>query len=81
MSPYMDLAMDMMAAAKPASGFRPETQAEWLKLLRAYEEVGYAMCRMAGLDEIDARCLARRTFGSTSGLKILDIGFRESSHE
>ncbi len=81
MSPYMNIAMDMMDSAKPASGFQPETQAEWFKLLRAYEEIGYAMSRMAGFNETDARNLARHTFGSASGLKILDIAFRESSHE
>ena len=81
MSPYLNQALDMLAAAKPASGFRPETQAEWLKLLRANEELGYAMCRMAGLGEADARSLARQTFGGLGGLKILDMAFRETSHE
>jgi len=70
-------AMQMLEAAKPASGFRPETPDEWLKLLRAHEEMGYAMYRVAGLSDTDARQLARSTHGGSSGMQVLDIAYRD----
>ena len=73
-------AMQMLEAAKPASGFRPETQAEWLKLLRAHEEMGYACLLQSGMQDAQARALAKATFGSPLGLKLLDIAFSEAAH-
>jgi hypothetical protein len=38
----IERAAQMMAAARPASGFRPETPEEWEKVRRAIEELMYA---------------------------------------
>lgn len=73
-------AMQMFEAAKPASGFRPENQDEWLKLLRAQEEMGYACLRQSGLKDAQARALAKQTFGSPASLMLLDIAFSEAAH-
>jgi hypothetical protein len=73
-------AMQMLEAAKPASGFRPETPDEWLKLLRANEEMGYAIFRSSGMKDAEARALAKQTYGSPASLILLDIAFSEAAH-
>lgn len=73
-------AMQMLEAAKPASGFRPETPVEWRTLLRAHEEMGYACLRQAGMQDAQARALAKQTFGSPASLILLDIAFSEAAH-
>ena len=73
-------AMQMLEAAKPASGFRPETSVEWRTLLRAHEEMGYACLRQAGMQDAQARALAKKTFGSPASLMLLDIAFSEAAH-
>jgi hypothetical protein len=74
-------AMQMLEAAKPASGFRPETSDEWLNLLRAHEEMGYACLRQSGMQAAQARALSKAIYGSPIGLKLLDIAFSEAAHE
>jgi hypothetical protein len=73
-------AMQMLEAAKPASGFRPETPDEWLKLLRANEEMGYAIFRSSGMKDAEARTIAKQTFGSIASLMLLDIAFSENAY-
>jgi hypothetical protein len=46
MSSDFDRAFAMWDAARPTSGFRPETPEEWRRVLRANEEMGYAMFRV-----------------------------------
>ena len=70
-------AMQMLEDARPASRFRPETPAEWLKLLRAHEEMGYAILRKGGMSDNQARELAQQTFGSPASLLLLDIAFSD----
>ncbi len=77
---HFQKAMQMLEAAKPASGFRPETPAEWLKVLRAHEEMGYACLRQSGMQDAQARALAKKTFGSPAILMLLDIAFSEAAH-
>ena len=45
MNKHIKKAMEMMKAAIPASGFRPETPKEWEALQLANEELSYAMFR------------------------------------
>jgi hypothetical protein len=73
-------AMQMLEAAKPASGFRPETPAEWRTLLRAHEEMIYACLRKAGKSDAQARVIAKQTFSSPIGLSVIDIAFSEAAH-
>ena len=81
MSKYLRKAVEMMEAARPASGFRPETPEEWHRLLRANEEMGYAMYRDGGMPERKARELARVTHGGPAGLLLLSIALAEDEHE
>ena len=77
---HFQKAMEMLEAARPASGFRTETLVEWLKLLRAHEEMGYASLRQAGMQDAQARALAKQTYGSPASLMLLDIAFSEAAH-
>jgi hypothetical protein len=70
-------AMQMLEDAKPPSGFRPQTPDEWLKLLRALEEMGYASLRASGLSDVEARELSHQTYGNPCNLLLLDLAFSE----
>jgi len=78
---HLKKAFEVIEAARPASGCRPETPQEWRNLHKASEELGYAMLRQGGLDEKAARKLANEIYGGVSGWLILDIAFREGKHE
>jgi hypothetical protein len=81
MSAHRKKAFKMMEAARPASGFRPETPEEWARLQAALEELGYAMYRDNGMSSKEARCLAKQIHSGPIGLLLLEIGFREDSHD
>lgn len=81
MSAHIKKALQMMEAAKPASGFRPETPKEWRKLQKAQEEMGYAMFREAGLPHSAARELAYQIYGGLAGMILLDLAFRDDRHD
>lgn len=78
MNKHFQKAFDAMAAAKPASGFRPETQAEWLALLKAHEAMGFAMFRDGGKSDAEARGMARAIFGGSAGRMLLEMVFSEN---
>ena len=75
-NPYAK-AFAMWDAARPASGFRPETAEEWRRVLRANEEMGYAMLRDSGVPDKEARDLARQIHGGLAGMLFLQIAFAE----
>ncbi len=77
MNRHFHKAEAMLRAAKPASGFRPQTQAEWLALLKAHEEKMYAVLRTAGQPAAQARAMAHAIYGGAAGLMLLDIAFKE----
>lgn len=81
MNKHLRRAMAMLEAARPASGFRPETPEEWNRLLRAEEEICYAVSRKAGLADLEARQLARQIFGGSAGMLLLNIAFSEVNDE
>lgn len=81
MTDYLTKAIEMVMAAKPASGLRPETTEEWEKVHAASEELGYAMLRQGGMSEIAARKLANEIYGGLAGWILLDIAFREGRNE
>ena len=66
-----------MAAAKPASGFRPETPEEWAALQDAAVEFGYAFMRDFGLSHVQATDFAKNVFGGAAGRLIMDIALSE----
>ena len=81
MRSYRKKAFEMLKAATPASGFRPETPEEWTRLQAALEELGYAMYRDNGMSSKDARRLAKQIHSGPIGLLLLEIGFSEDSHD
>jgi len=81
MSKHLERAVAMMEAARPASGFRPETHEEWMRLLRANEEMGYAMYRDLGLPDKEARDVARKIHGGPVGLVLLRLTFGDEGDE
>lgn len=80
MNRHFQKAFAAMAAAKPASGFRPETEAEWARLQLAQEEMGYAMLRSDGKSDAEARAIAKAIYGGPAGRILLDMGFPEEPH-
>ena len=81
MDDYTKNALEMLEAARLASGFRPETAEEWRKLQRASEELGFATFRTGGLSDKAARQLARQIYGGPAGLLLLDLAYRETNYE
>lgn len=77
MSADFERAFAMWDAARPASGFRPETPEEWRRVLRANEEMGYAMFRESGVPDEEARGLARQIHGGPAGFLFLQMAFTE----
>ena len=73
MNKHFQKAFDAMAAAKPASGFRPESEAEWTALQKAHEEMGYAMFRSSCKCDVEARALADAIYGGAAGRLLLQI--------
>ena len=81
MKDHMRKAVEMMKAAKPASGFRPETPMEWSKLQRAQEEMGYATFRESGISHGEAKKLAHLIYGGAAGMILLELAFQDTNHE
>lgn len=77
MSKYIRRAVAMMEAARPASGYRPESDAEWQKALRATEELTYAMYRESGVPAKKARALAQLIHSGETGMRLLRSAFKE----
>ncbi len=74
-------AFDAMAAAKPVSGFRPKSEAEWTALQKAQEEMGYAMFRSSGKSNVEARALADAIYGGAAGQLLLRMVFSGDRHD
>lgn len=72
---YTQIAINKMIAAKPASGFRPETNAEWAKTQEALLALGYALLRKSGLSRKQAEQMAQLIYGGAAGRLMLDMGF------
>jgi hypothetical protein len=81
MSSPFERAFAMWDAARPASGFRPETPEEWQRVLRANVEMGYALFREMGMAEGEARKLAKQIHGGPGGLLFLQIAFGEHADD
>jgi hypothetical protein len=75
MNKHFQKAIRAMEAARPASGFCPETEDEWLALQKAQVELGYAMFRDSGKSELEARALADVIYGGAAGRLLLQIAF------
>jgi len=75
MSPFTRKALRSLEAARPASGFRPETEPEWRKLQAANILVSEAMYRCLGASKSEAKRLAHLTMGGPAGRIFLEIVF------
>jgi hypothetical protein len=76
MANYFKKAVDMLRAAKPASGLCPETPQEWDALLKANEELGYAILRDGGMSKSEARKFANQIYGGHAGRLLLEMSFK-----
>lgn len=74
-------AIEALNAAIPASGFRPETNADWEKLQQAQIELGFATFKAAGASNSEARTLSELISGGTAGRLLLEIAFGEDNHD
>jgi hypothetical protein len=77
MTGYREKAMRMIERARPASGGRPQTEAEWQKVQAASVELGYAMYRDQGMDKKKARSIAELIHGGAAGRLLLEMAFPE----
>lgn len=73
-------AVDMLSAAKPASGVRPETPQEWEALQLATVEFGYAMFKENGMTNTQARHFAKLIYGGPAGRLLLEMAFKGSDY-
>ena len=64
-------------AARPQSGYRPETEAEWIRLVAANEKMAIAMYMKLGNSKAKARELSRKTHGGEAGRLLLEISLRD----
>ena len=80
MSKHLRRAFEMIAAARPASGCKPASDAEWRKLLRATEEFAYAMHRENGMPAKKARAIAHLMHSGELGMRLLQASFEEHDH-
>ena len=81
MNRHFQKAFDAMAAAKPASGFRPESEAEWAALQKAHEEMVYAIFRGDGKPDAEAQALAEALYGGAAGQLLLRMAFSGDRHD
>lgn len=79
MSQHIKKATLMMMAARPASGFRPETGQEWDRLQKATTQLGYAMLRTSGANHADATAFLEIVFGGSAGRLLMEIGMKEDT--
>jgi hypothetical protein len=69
-------AIAMMNAAKPKSGFKPDTPEEQRNLQAALKDFSYAMYRDAGINDQEARMVAN-LIGGDVGEMLLRLAFKE----
>ena len=74
-------AFEALNAAIPASGFRPETEAEWEKLQHAHIELSFAAYKAAGASNSEARALSEFIHGGAAGRLLLEIAFSGDNHD
>jgi hypothetical protein len=80
MNKHTQKAFEMIEAARPASGYRPQTEAEWSALQAASVELGYAMGIESGKTDTHARQIAQLIYGGPAGRLLLEMAFKDDSH-
>jgi|GEM_PF-3558587 len=67
--------IEIIEAARPASGFRPETEIEWRRLQRASIEAATHMYRAQGIPKAKARKISEFVNGGLAGRLLLEMSF------
>jgi hypothetical protein len=80
MNNHINKAFEMLEAARPASGFRPQTESEWAALQAACVELGFAMCLESGMSKHQARQVAQIIYGGQFGRHLLDLAYKDDDH-
>ncbi len=80
MSKYLKEAKRQVEAARPVSGFKPETPEDWERALAAFEHLAYAIYRTQGMPHRAAKRLARVTHGGVVGRMLLEPAFNGEDH-
>ncbi len=75
MTKLMRQAIEGMEAARPKSGFLPETEAEWQKLQDAVKFLAYVQYIELGLPCKKAKELAEYIHGGVGGRLLLELGY------
>ena len=81
MSSLIEKALRQAAAARPASGYQPETPEEWKRVLDAFEYLAYAIYREGGMSHQQAKRLANATHGGKAGELLLETAFERKYHD
>lgn len=61
--------------ARPASGYRPQTEAEWKRLQIGMIQATYYLYRANGASNREARAIAKLIHGGTGGRILLELAF------
>lgn len=64
-----------MRKARPASGHRPQTEAEWKRLQIGMIQASYYLYRANGASKREARAIANLIHGGTGGRMLLELAF------
>lgn len=74
-------ALQCIETARPASGNRPATEAEWSALLIAHVRLAAAMYRVGGMSRRNAEMLAQQTHGGIAGRLLMEMIFNVNEAE
>lgn len=69
--------LEIMRGAQPASGYRPQTEAEWLRRQLTMIAASYHMYRAIGVPKAEAKRVARLIHGGAAGRTLLEMSFAE----
>jgi hypothetical protein len=77
MNTHLEKSVAILEKAIPASGYRPETEAEWKRLQRAMIRASYHLYRHMGFNKAEAWSTAKLMHGGSAGLFLLEIAFSD----
>lgn len=66
-----------MRKARPTSGYRPETEAEWKRLQIGMIQATYYLYRANGASKREARAIAKLLHGGAAGRILLEVAFSD----
>lgn len=81
MSRRINMALRGLERARPSSGFRPETEAEWLRLQAAHVRLAAVGYQSVGASRAEALRLAKLIHGGAAGRLILELAFQDDPPE